>query len=164
MGNGAPYNMGKAALEALAFTLAKEERQHNIHVNVVAPGIVETDMGVRLSKAMRGVKELDMRSARRHLALRSRVPAARRGPRGAVVVQRGRRLRDGAAHRVRRWWRARRLLSRARGGAPDEGVEALGVAADAGEEAREHEPVERRHGDPVGASQQARAGGTVPSA
>jgi NAD(P)-dependent dehydrogenase (short-subunit alcohol dehydrogenase family) len=51
-GNGAPYNMGKAALEALAFTLAKEERPNGIHVNVVAPGLVETDMGVRLAKAM----------------------------------------------------------------------------------------------------------------
>lgn len=50
--NGAPYNMGKAAMEALAFTLAKEERPNNIHVNVVAPGLVETDMGVRLAKAM----------------------------------------------------------------------------------------------------------------
>ena len=36
--NGAPYNMGKAALEALAFGLAKEERDNGIHVNVVAPG------------------------------------------------------------------------------------------------------------------------------
>ena len=44
-GNGAPYNMGKAALEALAFTLAKEERHHGVHVNVVAPGLVETEMG-----------------------------------------------------------------------------------------------------------------------
>ena len=43
--------MGKAALEALAFTLAKEERQHNIHVNVVAPGLVESEMGRRLAKA-----------------------------------------------------------------------------------------------------------------
>ena len=51
-GNGAPYNMGKAALEALAFTLAKEERANGIHVNVVAPGLVETDMGVRLARAM----------------------------------------------------------------------------------------------------------------
>ena len=50
-GNGAPYNMGKAALEALAFTVAKEERQHNIHVNVVAPGLVESEMGRRLAKA-----------------------------------------------------------------------------------------------------------------
>ena len=50
--NGAPYNMGKAAMEALAFTLAKEERANGIHVNVVAPGLVETDMGVRLARAM----------------------------------------------------------------------------------------------------------------
>lgn len=49
--NGAPYNMGKAAMEALAATLAKEERRHGIHVNVVAPGLVETEMGRRLVKA-----------------------------------------------------------------------------------------------------------------
>ena len=61
--NGAPYNMGKAAMEALAFGLAKEERRHNIHVNVVAPGLVETDMGVRLTRAMTGNRELeDLRS------------------------------------------------------------------------------------------------------
>ena len=61
--NGAPYNMGKAALEALAYTLAKEERGNNIHVNVVAPGLVETEMGVRLARAMTGRKEMkDLRS------------------------------------------------------------------------------------------------------
>ena len=57
-GNGAPYNMGKAALEALAFTLAKEERPHGIHVNVVAPGLVDTDMGKRLAQAMTGVTDM----------------------------------------------------------------------------------------------------------
>lgn len=46
--NGAPYNMAKAAMEALSSTLAKEERRHGIHVNVVAPGLVETEMGRRL--------------------------------------------------------------------------------------------------------------------
>ena len=61
-GNGAPYNMGKAALEALAYTLAKEERHNNVHVNIAAPGLVETDMGVRLAKAMRGDRDLDIRS------------------------------------------------------------------------------------------------------
>lgn len=62
-GNGAPYNMGKAAMEALAFTLAKEEMPHNIHVNIVAPGLVETDMGVRLARAITGRKEMgDLRS------------------------------------------------------------------------------------------------------
>jgi NAD(P)-dependent dehydrogenase (short-subunit alcohol dehydrogenase family) len=61
--NGAPYNMGKAAMEALAMTLAKEERRHHVHVNVVAPGLVETDMGVRLSRALTGNRELqDLRS------------------------------------------------------------------------------------------------------
>ena len=57
-GKGAPYNMGKAALEALAFTLAKEERRHGIHVNVVAPGLVDTDMGKRLAQATTGVTDI----------------------------------------------------------------------------------------------------------
>jgi 3-oxoacyl-[acyl-carrier protein] reductase len=61
--NGAPYNMGKAAMEALAFTLAKEERPNGIHVNIVAPGLVETEMGLRLSRAVTGNRELqDLRS------------------------------------------------------------------------------------------------------
>lgn len=55
---GAPYSMGKAAQEALAFTLAKEVRQHGIRVNVVAPGLVETEMGRRLVKANRGVDDI----------------------------------------------------------------------------------------------------------
>jgi NAD(P)-dependent dehydrogenase (short-subunit alcohol dehydrogenase family) len=60
---GAPYNMGKAAMEALALTLAKEERKHGIRVNIAAPGLVETDMGVRLSRSLTGNKELtDLRS------------------------------------------------------------------------------------------------------
>jgi 3-oxoacyl-[acyl-carrier protein] reductase len=57
-GWGAPYNMGKAAQEALAYTLAKEERRHNIHVNVVAPGLVETEMGRRLVRATMGVDDI----------------------------------------------------------------------------------------------------------
>ncbi len=56
--NGAPYNMGKTAMEALAFTLAKEERANNIRVNVVAPGLVDTEMGSRLMKAVAGVDDL----------------------------------------------------------------------------------------------------------
>jgi 3-oxoacyl-[acyl-carrier protein] reductase len=51
LGLGGPYNMAKAAMEALAFTLAKEERDNGIHVNVVAPGLVRTEMGRRLVKA-----------------------------------------------------------------------------------------------------------------
>ena len=36
--NGAPYNMAKSALEALALTMAKEEIGHGIRVNIAAPG------------------------------------------------------------------------------------------------------------------------------
>ncbi|HEY4279615.1 MAG TPA: SDR family oxidoreductase [Conexibacter sp.] len=55
---GAPYNMAKAALEALAFTLAHEEIANGIRVNVVAPGLVATDMGARLVRAKLGVGEI----------------------------------------------------------------------------------------------------------
>jgi len=57
-GYGAPYNMGKCAMEALAYTLAKEERQYGIRVNIVAPGLVETEMGRRLMQATAGVQDL----------------------------------------------------------------------------------------------------------
>ena len=57
-GRGAPYNMGKTAMEAVAFSLAKEERANGIHVNIVAPGLVETDMGKRLVRATRGVEDI----------------------------------------------------------------------------------------------------------
>ena len=56
--NGAPYNMGKTAQEALAQTLYKEERENNIRVNVVAPGLVETEMGRRLVRATQGIDDL----------------------------------------------------------------------------------------------------------
>ncbi len=63
--NGAPYNMGKAAMEALAYTLAKEERSHGIRTNIVAPSLTVTEMGRRLSKAAMGadnIHDLDARS------------------------------------------------------------------------------------------------------
>jgi NAD(P)-dependent dehydrogenase (short-subunit alcohol dehydrogenase family) len=52
--NGAPYNMAKAALEALALTLAHEEVANGIRVNIVAPGLVRTDMGSKLVRAKLG--------------------------------------------------------------------------------------------------------------
>lgn len=64
-GYGAPYNMGKTAMEALAYSLAKEERVNGIRVNIVAPGLVDTEMGQRLVKATQGVadiRNLDERS------------------------------------------------------------------------------------------------------
>jgi NAD(P)-dependent dehydrogenase (short-subunit alcohol dehydrogenase family) len=57
--------MAKAAQEALALTLAKEERAHGIRVNIVAPSLTVTDMGKRLTRAALGVAdihELDERS------------------------------------------------------------------------------------------------------
>ncbi len=57
-GGGAPYNMGKAAMESLAWSLSKEVKHHGIHVNIVAPGLVETEMGRRLMKAAGGVDDL----------------------------------------------------------------------------------------------------------
>jgi NAD(P)-dependent dehydrogenase (short-subunit alcohol dehydrogenase family) len=50
--------VAKAGIEALARTLAKEERRHGIHVNVVAPGLVETEMGRRLVKGAMGVEDI----------------------------------------------------------------------------------------------------------
>jgi 3-oxoacyl-[acyl-carrier protein] reductase len=64
-GRGGPYNMGKAAMEALALTIAKEERQHGIRCNIVAPSLTVTEMGRRLTRATTGVEdihELDARS------------------------------------------------------------------------------------------------------
>ncbi|MQA96912.1 MAG: SDR family oxidoreductase [Streptosporangiales bacterium] len=56
--NGAPYSMGKAAMEALAHTLAKEERRNGIRVNIVAPGLVDTEMGRRLIRATAGIENI----------------------------------------------------------------------------------------------------------
>jgi len=55
--NMAHYGMSKAAQEALARTLFKEERKHGIHVNTVSPGLTETDMGVKAMRA-RGVADM----------------------------------------------------------------------------------------------------------
>jgi 3-oxoacyl-[acyl-carrier protein] reductase len=56
--NGGAYAASKAALEAFAFTLSKEERQYGIRVNVVSPGFVETDMGRAALEAITGQGDL----------------------------------------------------------------------------------------------------------
>jgi NAD(P)-dependent dehydrogenase (short-subunit alcohol dehydrogenase family) len=61
--NGAPYNMAKAALEALALTLAKEEVANGVRVNIVAPGLVVTDMGSKLVKAKLGLDDMSQLDA-----------------------------------------------------------------------------------------------------
>ncbi|MGE2716301.1 SDR family NAD(P)-dependent oxidoreductase [Mycolicibacterium litorale] len=50
----APYTMAKAAMEMCVRTLAQEERRHGIRANIVAPGLVETEMGRRLVRAATG--------------------------------------------------------------------------------------------------------------
>jgi NAD(P)-dependent dehydrogenase (short-subunit alcohol dehydrogenase family) len=52
--NGGAYTLAKAALEAAARTLAREERAYGVRVNIVAPGLVATDMGERLVAATAG--------------------------------------------------------------------------------------------------------------
>ena len=49
-----PYGPAKAAMEGMARILGKEELRNNIRVNVIACGLVKTDMGRRLVKAVAG--------------------------------------------------------------------------------------------------------------
>jgi 3-oxoacyl-[acyl-carrier protein] reductase len=62
--NGAPYSMGKAAAEALALVIAKEERQYGIRCNIVAPSLTVSDMGDRLAKATMGVDNIHQLDAK----------------------------------------------------------------------------------------------------
>ena len=55
------YALSKAAMEAMAYTLAKEERANDIRVNIVAPGLVDTDMGKALLVSLSGNEDVDMR-------------------------------------------------------------------------------------------------------
>ena len=50
--------MAKAALEALGLTLANEEVANGVQVNIVAPGLVVTDMGAKLVKAKLGLDDM----------------------------------------------------------------------------------------------------------
>lgn len=58
-----PYTIAKAGVESLASTLAKEEAAHGVRVNVVAPGLVDTNMGDRMVHAnnpdFAGVQDLE---------------------------------------------------------------------------------------------------------
>jgi len=52
--NGGPYTIAKVGMEALANTLAQEEGPNGIRTNIIGPGLVETEMGRRLTKARGG--------------------------------------------------------------------------------------------------------------
>ena len=76
---GAPYNVGKAAQEALAMTLAKEVNRDGVYVNIVAPGLTVTEMGDRLARATMGVEDihdLDKRFPFGHVCTPQEVAAA----------------------------------------------------------------------------------------
>lgn len=49
-----PYAVGKAGVEAMARCLSLEERDYGIRVNVVGPGVIDTDMSRRVAKRLRG--------------------------------------------------------------------------------------------------------------
>ena len=96
--NGAPYNMAKAALEALALTLANEEVANGVHVNIVAPGLVVTDMGAKLVKAKLGLddmSELDATQPLGRLVQPADVAAVVRFLCGAAMVTGQRIVVDG---------------------------------------------------------------------
>ncbi|MCW5829081.1 MAG: SDR family oxidoreductase [Deltaproteobacteria bacterium] len=52
-----PYAVAKAALEGLMTMLAREEAQARVRVNNILPGLVNTDMGLKVVKPM-GFKEV----------------------------------------------------------------------------------------------------------
>jgi 3-oxoacyl-[acyl-carrier protein] reductase len=60
MAGHAPYAVAKAGMDALASCLAKEEIGHNIRVNSIACGLVETDMGTRLVRGAMGTDIKDI--------------------------------------------------------------------------------------------------------
>ena len=57
------YSVGKAGMEALAHTLAQEERSNGMRVNIVAPGLVDTDMGRKLISLLTGNDDMRLRDA-----------------------------------------------------------------------------------------------------
>ncbi|OZC42685.1 oxidoreductase [Rhodococcus sp. RS1C4] len=59
----AAYTMAKAAMETCVATLAREERRNGIRANIVAPGLVSTDMGRRLVNAAAGHDIQDLNSS-----------------------------------------------------------------------------------------------------
>lgn len=57
------YSITKAGVEALAHTLAKEERANGMRVNIIAPGLVDTDMGRKLLTTMGVNADMSQRAA-----------------------------------------------------------------------------------------------------
>ena len=99
---GAPYNMGKAAMEALALTLAKEEREHGIRTNIVAPSLTVTEMGRRLTRATTGVEDIHQLDARSPFGRVQHPGRRRRGGDLAGLLRQPLRQRPEDQHQRRR--------------------------------------------------------------
>ncbi|WP_171053372.1 SDR family NAD(P)-dependent oxidoreductase [Streptomyces marianii] len=56
--NNGPYSAAKAALEALVTTLAKEEHQHGVRVNLIAPSLIDSPLAAHVM-ALKGVTDPD---------------------------------------------------------------------------------------------------------
>ena len=65
--NSPGYNAAKAGMEALAKSLAKEERYNGIRVNAVAPGFTDTPNVRNQIKAMTGMEDMDEIDSRQSL-------------------------------------------------------------------------------------------------
>ena len=74
--NGSPYNMGKAAMEALALTLAKEEREHGmeycgkalgLHGGTVEDFLRFSELVVSSPLALTDAEVQDLEAAVKHL-------------------------------------------------------------------------------------------------
>jgi 3-oxoacyl-[acyl-carrier protein] reductase len=55
----ASYSMAKASLEAMAKSLAREELPNKIRVNAIAPGVIKTDMALRIWQKWRNIKDMN---------------------------------------------------------------------------------------------------------
>ena len=89
--NSSPYNAAKAGMDGMAQGLAKEERYNGIRVNVVAPGLVPTD--ILMEELMADYGQVQRRRGGQGDALRA--DDAARGHREPVHVP---RVRAGESH------------------------------------------------------------------
>ncbi|MEU8542936.1 SDR family oxidoreductase [Streptomyces sp. NPDC048717] len=54
--NNGPYSAAKAALESLVTTLAKEEHEHGVRVNLIAPSLIDSPLAAHVM-ALKGVTD-----------------------------------------------------------------------------------------------------------
>ncbi|WP_199255899.1 SDR family oxidoreductase [Mycolicibacterium mengxianglii] len=62
-----PYACSKAALTAYSKALATDVAKHNVRVNSVAPGIVETEMAVDFARELADARGADLESGKQEL-------------------------------------------------------------------------------------------------